>query len=462
MHGNNHDDIYVIPILENYLIYSPLRKIVSLVDKNALFQLRDHLYEKHRQPTPHKNLLPIYSRLNIPIESRPRERKGRLRPSFLGILPTRSCNMSCAYCDFESSSAPKEVMPLETAAGAVDWMATIMRSCKMNTLGIHFFGGEPLCAPDVVDVVIHRGRIVAEKMGLAPHFEISTNGLCSDNTARFVGAYFNAVVLSLDGFSSFHDRHRPINSNRASFDNVFRTAKILSRTPVELCIRCCVSQENVAYMVDITKWFCANLWPSSINFETLAVNEVSQDNGLFPPDPLEFARNFFLSRKIAAAHGVDAIYAAAEIEKARNSFCPVGKDTVIVSPKGNISSCYLPAHKRDKKSLGLSIGKVANDGNIEIDMNAIQRIRSMITDKPKCDNCYCRWSCAGGCHVRNATTLQQDCEIDDFCIQTRLITAIELLQRLDLHDIAEDFINSDIALNKITAQSSDRLSDISI
>jgi MoaA/NifB/PqqE/SkfB family radical SAM enzyme len=67
------------------------------------------------------------------------------------IVPTRRCNLSCAYCnEFDRTSAP---VPLDDILRRIDMLA------DLGTTIITLSGGEPLLHPSVVEIVRHiRGR----------------------------------------------------------------------------------------------------------------------------------------------------------------------------------------------------------------------------------------------------------------------------------------------------------------
>ena len=347
-------------------------------------------------------------------------------------------------------------MDLNLAASAVDWAAGHIKKSGRNLLNIHFFGGEPFVAPEVVDVAVNRARHTAAKLGLIARFEITTNGVFNGNRARFVGDYFDTVVLSFDGTEKYHDRHRPVNKCRGSFANVSDTAVNLSRSPTELCFRTCISDYNVAQMEKTAVWFCESFRPSIINFETLKSTKASKSAGLNPPDPYSFAVHCMRACRIVESYGIGAVYAASVLHEPRYSFCPVGKDTLILSPDGHISSCYLPQQEWLKKGLDLDVGRFENDGSVRINMNSIKNLRRMVSMKPKCTNCFCRWTCAGGCHVEN-TPPGCSSEYNDFCIQTRIITACRLLDRMGYDNFSDALMKNVSAMQKLALQPTDCL-----
>ena len=386
------------------------------------------------------------------------ERNGPINPAFLGIIPTRRCNLSCLYCDFGAMRASDGQMDLRMAAKAVDWIVETAYHLRQDAFEIHFFGGEPFAGQAVIEVAVHRARALAGRTGMAARFEVATNGFFSDDAARFAGHYFDTVVLSFDGPEDIHDRNRPVDRSRGSFTRVARTASLLSRSPVELCLRTCVTRESVRTMETIARWFAETFQPSIIDFETLQPTPESKEAGLRPPDPYDFAEHYAQSRRILKGLGIDAVCASAVTGEIGNSFCPVGKDTAILSPDGRVSSCYLLRESWEKRGLDMDIGRFSDDGTMHLNMDSIERLRSLVKDKPRCEGCFCRWTCAGGCHVNHSYPGSPP-QYTEFCIQTRLITACSLLDGLGMEQEMEKLLSDRAAMEALALAPSDRLHD---
>lgn len=450
---------FIIPVANDFLVYSPTVGISALVNRTGVIELQEQLQLVcENKGNPDAKLFELAKDIvQSPVQP-PIKRTGHLSPEFLGIITTRSCNGACIYCDFGADKGPEQKMSYELAVSAVDWYADLMNSHQKEILDIHFFGGEPMVARDVIEVVVQRARLLAAQQNVTPMFEISTNGQYGVNDACFLGQYFNKVILSLDGFKEVQNKHRPLKANRSSFENAFETAKIISNSNAELCIRSCVSLENVFQMEEYTKWLCENFRLSAINFEILTTSPSSVSAGLYPPDPIDFAIHFEKSRGIAKDYGIEVIYASDITRQLVVSSCPVGKDTAIVSPDGRISSCYLQPEKWQEVGLNLDLGLFNKDGDVQIESVKIGDIREMVENKPRCKNCFCQWSCAGGCHV-GITFPDCGIDYDNFCIQTRLISAFTLLLNLGLTEKLKKLIESPTALHFLANQKTDSIND---
>jgi radical SAM protein with 4Fe4S-binding SPASM domain len=441
------DDVFVLPLETRQLLFSPRRKVCALLNAAAV----QALGESDRSDSSD------LSDLRLMLEDPPPEvacRTGPARPVFLGLITTRACNMACRYCDF-AAQPDQPHMSLPMAMAAVNGWTDHLRSIGETHLELHFFGGEPFVAGDVIQAAVLRTRALAARHGMTTHFEASTNGLLSDRDLRFVRDYFNAIVLSLDGGQDEHDRHRPTIGGGSSFGRVLRTARQLADSPVDLCLRCCVSNKNVEALASIADWMCRELQPKLINFEPLSMTCEAQDAGLEPPDTLAYTRNFIAASRVAARYGVECVFAAA-YDKARADCCPVGRDAFIVVPSGEVRSCYMRGSHLARSGFDLRLGTVALDHAPTIDPAAIGRLRRLATERPGCDGCFCTWSCAGGCVVREPEPRLTG-KRTTYCQLTRMLQACLLLENLGQHELVDRLLAEPAALEAMAMAPDDRI-----
>lgn len=434
--------VFLVPVLDRWLVYAPLHKVSALVNGAAANALRQGAASAAG------SLGELIAELREPPPWVPQPLDGEICPSFLGIMPTRGCNLACVYCNFGGPTAAKVHMKPEIAVTAVDWMADRLVRAGRRDFQIHFFGGEPFISPEIVDIVVHRARYMSARHGLRLYVDASTNGVFPESRAEFIGDYFGGVVLSFDGPAEFHDRHRPAFKGRPSFAIVEKTAKFLSEMPLDLCLRVCITDDSVGEMENITRWMIESFRPAVVNFESLTPGPLAEGAGLKVPDPYRFARHCIGAYRVAEELGVRAVYSAAETERARLSFCPVGTDAVIVSPDGRASACYLMPEDWEARGLEMDVGHFHGDGRVDIDQMAVAAARRLPLDKPRCKACFAQWTCAGGCHV-NQTYPGATERYTDFCVQTRLVTACLLLRDLGRDDLIDELLGNREAMERL-------------
>jgi uncharacterized protein len=447
------DGVFVLPILDQYLVYAPLSDLASLVDAAAVSSIRDGFARGQSTGSPQLDGLAdaLFQAGPVPMPN-----QGAFEPSFLGLLPTRDCNLACEYCGFLPKDEAGEVMDLELARAAVAWYLELVKRSGASAAEVHFFGGEPFCAPEVVDFAVHYARLKAAEMGCTIRFEVTTNGVFDENRCRWVADTLDSVILSLDGPQAIQDRNRHRKDGRGSFATVARSAKILSEGSAEFSIRVCVTADMVAELPEIAAWLCKEFRPIYVCFEPVLPTPCSEAAALKPPDPWIFAHSFAQAATILEAHGVEAVYAAADIRAKRVSFCPVGQDVAIVSPDGLISSCYLLKQDWEAEGLDLCLGEFEN-GLAVLDNQAVEIVRGLNVDnKPFCSDCFCKWHCCGGCHVSHKLPVTRGA-YTRLCIQTRILALRNILIALDRRDLVSTLFQNSEALDRVVWQESDVL-----
>ena len=344
------------------------------------------------------------------------------------------------------------------ARQAINAYFLLHKSAGKNHTGVHFFGGEPFFAESLVHFAVEYAKLRSLELGLDVRFEVTTNGVFSSKNCQWIADNFDTVVLSLDGTQDIQDRHRPAFNQKSVFDRIVANTKIISAGLAKLILRACITHQSVSKMPEIANWFGQEFQPSIVCFETLVPSELSQQAGLDIPDPREFSQNYFRAMNILASYGIDTKFSTADLDTCQLSFCPVGKDALILSPEGSIASCYLLEERWQEQGFDFHLGELVDD-HLELSEENIQNIRlTSVEQKSRCKNCFCRYHCAGGCHVNHHTQEPADF-YDAQCIQTRLITIALLLKRLGQEELATSWLNNHSALEAPLWSTTDRLVD---
>ncbi|MEO8355189.1 MAG: radical SAM protein [Chloroflexota bacterium] len=376
-------------------------------------------------------------------------------PLFLGMIPTRNCNLGCRYCDFAAPKLDGPVMSLDTARQTIDAYLNLLKAAGRDYGEVHLFGGEPFFAMEVVQFIVEYATLGASELKLNIHFEAITNGIYNSKSCRWIADYFDTIILSLDGPAEIQERQRPARNGHNPFSTIIRNARVFSEAAVELIIRVCVTSQTVGRMAEIAAWLGEEFRPSTVCFETLTESQLSRASGLMPPSPWEFVRQFVDATRVLDRYGIEIVLSTTNMQNIQTSFCPVGKDALIVSPDGTLHACYLLPEDWSRNNLDLRFGRVA-EGRFEIDDQALQRIRSLsVYDKALCSNCLCRYHCAGGCHVNHHLAGAK--HYDDLCIQTRLITIAKLLLQMKQDELVDEWLTNRPAMEASVMQPTDRL-----
>lgn len=438
--------IYSIPLNDYHLIYSPFHHLAGLVEKENLPLIVNALGKPH---TPNKslpaNIRKITRSLKEPITHLSPPSGKISRPLFLGFITTWKCNLGCLYCDFVHADTHSPAMSMETARAGLDYYFELLTSSQVTDADIQFFGGEPFLEKELVAFTVAYARKVGRQKNIRPIFEATTNGMFSTRWCHWVADNFDCITLSLDGQEINQNRFRPTAGGKGSFSTVFENARLLSESGIDLTIRMCVSDANVEEMEATAAWIADQLPCDTVCFEALVPSGLSKKNRFQPPDPFEFARRFCLAEKILNEQGIQAVTSGTDIDQVQLSFCPVGKDALIITPEGHVNGCYLTEDKWQKAGFNLNMGVIKgipqNDARVILHSSQIESIRQLGNNrKSLCLNCFCRYSCAGGCPVNHSDAFVQD-QPDQICIQTRLITLARLLSRIGAEQQWQHLVN---------------------
>ena len=313
------------------------------------------------------------------------------------------CNLRCRYCfaDEGAYHARREFMSFETAKAAIDFL--IANSGNRKVLETDFFGGEPLMNFDVVKKTVLYAKEEAAKRGKKFLFTLTTNGLLlTGEIADFLNREMENVVLSLDGRKEVHDAVRRTANGRGSFDLVIQNFKnfVKIRGDKHYYVRGTFTAKNLDFGNDV--FFLADSGFDSISMEPVVTDipdlEITKD--MLPAICAEYDRlcDEFLARE-AEGKGFNFFHFNVDLEggpclSKRVSACGAGNEYFSVVPNGDIYPCHQFAGDRDFR-----MGSVF-EGKLDEKIRAQFRDSCLFTRK-KCDGCFAKYICSGGCSANN-------------------------------------------------------------
>ncbi len=137
------------------------------------------------------------------MRERNMKRLNSLSSSYFMITPTMDCNARCYYC-FEHG-AHHEKMTFETADYVVDYIRKNTELLIDSNIVIHWFGGEPLLADDIIDYISSK----LKHLGIKHFTKITTNGFCINDEIidKMKNQWsINVVQITLDALYEEYNR----------------------------------------------------------------------------------------------------------------------------------------------------------------------------------------------------------------------------------------------------------------
>ena len=315
------------------------------------------------------------------------------------------CNLRCKYC-FASTGdfgQGRKIMPPDIAKKAIDFV--IARSGVRHNIEVDFFGGEPLMAWNTVTQTVDYARSLEEKYNKKFRFTLTTNGLLLDEDKRkYINENMDNCVLSLDGRREVNDEFRKTVAGTGSYDTIVPKFKALvdERDPnLDYYARGTFTSHNLDFAEDV-------LSIADAGFDRLSVEPVTADPGCgydlteddLPKIEAEYDRltDIMLERKKEGKpftffhFMVDLDQGPCVVKRLRG--CGAGYEYVAVTPDGDIYPCHQFVGKDEFKQ-----GSVLDQS---FNMDIAQKFAGMnIYSRPKCQKCWAKFYCSGGCSAAN-------------------------------------------------------------
>lgn len=310
------------------------------------------------------------------------------------------CNLACRYCfaDEGEYKGDKGMMSFEVGKQALDFL--IANSGNRKNLEVDFFGGEPLMNFDVVKRLVHYGREQEKIHNKNFRFTLTTNGvLLNDDIMEFVNEEMANVVLSVDGRKEIHDYMRPTRNGKGSYDVIMPKFEKLakSRNQKNYYVRGTFTHHNLDFADDVLN--LADLGFEQISVEPVVAQEdqeyaikesdipkVYEEYDKLAKALLEREKN---GEKVNFFHFMIDLSGGPCVAK-RLSGCGSGTEYLAVTPWGDLYPCHQFVGQEE-----FLMGNVF-DGVKRADIRDEFKLCNVYA-KPKCQECFARFYCSGGC-----------------------------------------------------------------
>lgn len=392
------DDI-VYDIIKDYIGLSHFEIMDKLSDKyesqeisNAMDEIKELissgvLYSQDE----YKDMIPNFINRNPVVKA-------------LCLHIAHDCNLSCEYCFAGEGEyhGHRSLMSAEVGKKAIDFL--IKNSGSRKNLEIDFFGGEPLMNFDVVKEIVEYARSLEAENNKNFRFTITTNGvLLNDEIKEYINKNMYNVVLSIDGRKETHDKMRPTNNGKGSYDLILPKLMDMaeSRNQQNYYVRGTFTRHNLDFSEDV-------LHLVDLGFKQISVEPVvapsKQTYALQEEDVPKLCREYeLLAEKILERKekGEDFNFFHFMIDLAqgpcvvkRLSGCGSGVEYLAVTPDGELYPCHQYVGIEEFK-----MGTVDEGITNEEKQNLFQGCN--VYSKEKCDTCWAKFYCSGGCSANS-------------------------------------------------------------
>jgi len=321
---------------------------------------------------------------------------GDFSPLGLTLLMTNQCQLRCTYCYAAAGESPPQHLSLETGCAAIDYTYENLERLNYPKLHISLHGaGEPTVRwRTMMDLVAY-----AKEKPIPTEFSLTSNGIWSKQQTQWIMAYIDFVGISIDGSPQTQDAQRPMASGKASSRWVMRTLRELEENQRPYRLRLTAMPPFDRLLEDV-RFLCENTNCQRMQVEA-AFNPQRGGEYQYELDVgQQFLQAFFAAQSLAEQYGRQLWCVGSEVGKVTALPCGASFNALIVTPQSNLVACFEVVDNSHPLAELATIGRITPQG-VAIDEEARLRLRQRIAERrASCRDCFCYWSCAGGCLPR--------------------------------------------------------------
>lgn len=322
------------------------------------------------------------------------------RPECLTLYLNNECNLRCGYCYADPSPGPAARLELEVVAAAAQMVAENCRHKGRPFYAVFHGGGEPTLHRGQVDETIACLEKVASAHGVELFCYVATNGVMSEQKARWLAQRFDLVGLSCDGPAGVQDRQRPLRDAGPSSPLVERTGHILREEGCRFHVRTTITGATSDRQAEIADYLCRQFSPQEIHFEPVyAGGRATPATGLAASQAEAFVTHFLAAQEVAREHGVPLTTSGSRPGSIHGPYCHVFRAVLNLVPGGVATACFKLSDAARAVEKGAAIGALNRDtGRFEIDTLRVRALRRQLAALPaQCAGCFNRYHCAREC-----------------------------------------------------------------
>jgi len=388
----NDSDIYIKKIKNMHYLFNPnYDQGVALIDDEAKQLLTSLLSDEECKEldlsnSDTKKVLEEFKRFGL-IKSSKHDSNKKKKSLSIWLHITNQCNLRCKYCFISHTS---QVMPWEVIEKGLEKSFESAERFHMDEVIVKFAGGEPTLERELIFKTALYARKLAKKFKIAVRFALLTNGvLLSKGYANALKKNDIHVAISIDGLNEDHDATRVFINGKGSYKFVNQGLINLLENNNSFNVTLVINKNNLMNLDETVRYFLDN----NINFGLRFV----KDNPLIQSDLIPsneeliegLRRVIKLIREKMPKKQLYGQLLDFVTFKPQNRVCGTGRNYLVISHKGTISSCQMMINQ--------PIGTI-NDKCLVQTMREKNFAPNLSNeDKEGCNTCEWKSICAGGC-----------------------------------------------------------------
>ncbi len=323
------------------------------------------------------------------------------------IIPTHACNLACKYCYQGHGEVLSGVMNEETVKRTIEFIKKNARGRR--TLGINFYGGEPLLFPDMIFRMLKELKQFADEDGIQLLVSFTSNGtLFTEEIAEKLKEYKHEVQITLCGPKEVHDTIRIDKKGNGTYEKLMDVIRLFRKHGIAFHIRVDVDQDNY----DTIKSLLEDLKNKHYEGVYISFCPIGKD---FCYTEIERKSKevdvVSLTRLSKMAHDMGFMTNPIYIHNFVEGCSAISDSFFTVDPKGDVYKCIAAPNYTEHR-----FGTLNEKGDL-VDMNYEAYCAWTLRDPLLIEECIeCKFSpiCGGGCalaaYAKHGSTNAPGCE----------------------------------------------------
>ena len=320
---------------------------------------------------------------------KPTKQDDRVLHAWLHV--TDRCNLRCSYCYLPHV---REDMSAATGRASIDASFRSALANSFKQIKLKYAGGEPLLRFPLIVELQRYAQSLADSYGLEMEGVVLSNGtLLTTEMLEMLKSLGLRLMISLDGFGTYHDSHRPYAGGRGSFKDVAEAVDLALANGLVPNISVTVSSRTAEGLPEIMGWILERELPFSLNF--YRENELSASHEDLRLDEEKIIKGMLAAFKVIENNlpkrsFLGGIIDRANLSAAHTHTCGVGQNYLVFDQNGQVAKCQMHIRKP------ITDIHVADPlAVIRADQIGIQNLS--VEEKEGCKSCEWKHWCAGGC-----------------------------------------------------------------
>lgn len=246
------ESVYNIYLLDEKkkkgLVYNTMHRTIVHIDDEVYNLIKnrkiDHIYN---------NILEILKEGGVIVEDdlneldmlKIRFNRGKYNAVSIGftIIPTHVCNLACKYCYQGHGDVLSGTMSKETMRRTIEFVKK--NAVGRKTLGVNFYGGEPLLFQDMAFKILEALSQFADENGIQLMTSFTTNGtLLTEEIVKKLRNYNHDVQITFCGSKEIHDTIRVDKNGNGTYEKLMDVINLFKEYGISFHVRVDVDQSN--------------------------------------------------------------------------------------------------------------------------------------------------------------------------------------------------------------------------